>query len=197
MALFGVSIKKRTAFRGATQFFYNTYTYEGTSLNFQDALGLINAIKLIEQDLHGSDVTWVEGRAWSTGGTQAQNQMIRTELLSGTGNNTTNASMDRERAVLIRWPAGVDVRGRPVYLRKYFHCCGGCNGNTFTSGHLQNTEALSDTIRTSIATRANALKVITLGALVLTMKGPTGRNATGDAQCHRWLEHHQLGDMWR
>jgi len=123
--------------------------------------------------------------------------MLFQKALSGTGSATTDSTMDRERAYLIRWPAGFDSRGLPVYLRKWFHTCGAFGAvSAIGTAQLANTSEISGASRTAIANVANALDEIGVGeAWDLTSK--TGRNRDGSAQCHRFLEHHQLGDMWR
>jgi hypothetical protein len=104
--------------------------------------------------------------------------------------------MDRERAFLVRWAAGKDIRGKPVYLRKWFHSCGSANGATASTGILQQTIAFAPTVKAVVESKAEELREI--GALELVnMCSATGRNAEGGAKCHDWLEHHQLGDMWR
>lgn len=197
MASYGVSITKKVAFRGADQEFSNVYHYSGATLSVADATALATAIKAIEVPLHSTDVTFVRYRVWTTGGGQADNQMVAQGNLSGAGTQGVGSSHDRERAVLIRWAAGFDTRGHQVYLRKWFHSGGSCAGVAFGSTQLQNTGQIATADRTTIANAANALKQVTVSANNYALIAESGRAALGNAECHQYLEHHQLGDMWR
>lgn len=196
----GISITKGVSFRGVTQEFSNVYHYKtpiGTATE-SEADSLIDTIVAREKLLHGTDVTFIRAKAWSDGGTNAENQMIKQKLLSGTGTLAASSSLDRERAVLIQFAAGVDSRNRPVKLRKWFHICGGYLGPTaISAAELQNTAQISSTVRGLYETSVNNLKSITAGVRGFDLCGPNGRDTTGDAVCHKYLEHHQLGDMWR
>jgi hypothetical protein len=196
VAQIGIAVTKSVSFRGVQQEFSNQYNYEhltGAGLNAEQ---LLDELVAVEKPFHSTDVTFVRGKVWTSGGSPGENEMLIQKDLSGTGTQGTNTSMDRERAILIRWPAGVDSRGHPVYLRKWYHSCGNFAGNSFSAGILQNTLEINATIRSNIAASAEAVRE--LGATeVWGLCSPTGRATTGQAQCHAWLEHHQLGDMWR
>lgn len=198
MPIFGFSVTKRVAFRESTQEFSNVYYYRVTAATTPDSelSARLDDVVAIEKDLHSTMVSFIRGRVWSQIGGPAENVMRVQKNLSGTGTGTVIGSMDRERAVLFMWPAGVDIRGKPVFLRKWFHSCGVCAGVTFTTGNLENSTAISDANRASIATRANDLRLIgPLDEYLLVAK--SGREHTGAGTCHRFLEHHQLGDQWR
>jgi hypothetical protein len=104
--------------------------------------------------------------------------------------------MDRERAILFRWPAGFDTRGKPVYLRKWFHACGNIGGVTMTAGHLQNTLAFSTADKNTLKNLATPFDEIGAGE-VWDLCSASGRVATAPPEAHAYLEHHQLGDAWR
>lgn len=191
----GIQIVKKVLFRGVQQEFQNIYHYVLDSAITAPDGALIDAIVAIERDLHSTDVTFVRGSAWSSGGSPLQNQMRFQKDLTGAGNQSANTSMDRERAVLIRWPAGKDSRGRNVYLRKWYHSGGSVATNSFVAGHLQNVTPISEASRASIASSANRLKQIHVELWNLCAE--SGRRPDADAECHAWLEHHQLGDAWR
>lgn len=199
MALVGVSIRKSVLFRGVQQDFHNVYYYQGAVPSIGTLLwnAIIDDIVTKEKLWHSTDVTFKYAQLWTAGGTRAENDMKVQRTLSGTGSGTPYQYMDRERAILIRWPAGKDRLGRPVYFRKYYHICGNWQSIGWSAGHMQNTLAIDDTSRNTIATAANGLKVTGGTVDTYTLCGPTGRSITGDAQCHKWVEHHQLGDEWR
>jgi hypothetical protein len=201
MARFGVNILKRVAFRGGTQHFGNTYYYDdplGTpGLSTLEAL--VDDIVAKEKNNHSSAVTFVRGRLWSQIGTPSQNNMLVDKALSGTGSRSTVAGLDRERAFLVRFRAGVDSLGRPVYLRKWLHVCGAISGTSISTGALEQTSELTTTERTAVEAFGDSIKSITVGAPAHTFNliSKGGRPIDGATNAHRFLEHHQLGEEWR
>jgi hypothetical protein len=146
-------------------------------------------------------VEFIYGRVWHQTLLEITSEMIFQKALSGTGSTSASTSMDRERAYLFRWRAGVDSRGQPVYLRKWYHACGQFAGGPATIGAsiLANTTGFTAGERTAM--EAEAQKVANLGG----SPGPwdlcakSGRGISGSVfpTAHQFLEHHQLGDMWR
>jgi hypothetical protein len=193
----GLTVTKDVLFRGVQQEFHNTYFYNLSTAVTAPAQSLIDDVVTTEKAIHSLTVNFKRAQVWSAGGTQAQNQMLLQVQLTGVGSSAADVNQDRERAVLIRWPAGFDVRGLPVYLRKYYHVCGSFGVTALTAtGILANTAALSDNNRSAIATKASEVQQIGTGEF-WDLCAKSGRERTGDAQCHKYLEHHQLGDMWR
>src|SRR5215212_6967079 len=124
MPRIGVSTTKSVSFRLSTQEFSNVYYYE--MLAYPDVAAantLIDNIVALEKTFHGTNVTFLRGRCWKQIGTPSLNEMITQKNLSGTGSRAPVTSLDRERAWLFRIRAGVDSRGNPVYLRKWYHAC--------------------------------------------------------------------------
>lgn len=200
MALWGVSIEKTTSYRGAAQVFANVYHYNDAGGAPSDANleTLLDNLVTIEKGMHSTAVTFVRGRVWSAGGSEAANQMRVDKSLSGAGTLTHDSALNREMAVLIRWRAGVDSRGRPVYLRKWYHALATTIGGVATSGTwAANTAQISQAARDAAETQADNVVSETVGGTVFTLCGPTGRAITGATECHPYYEHHQLGDMWR
>lgn len=199
MGFIGVSIVKRTAFRLSTQEFSNSYHYKSADPNPNNAVAgaIIDEIVATERALHSTLVTFVIGRLWSWGGSQAANQMILERPLSGTGTQPTSTGFDPERAVLARWPAGVDNRGRPVYLRKWYHPVGVCNGVAFGAIQTSQQAEISSADRTTIANKVAENGVVG-AASSWNLAAPSGRDFDANqVTVHQFLEHHQFGDMWR
>lgn len=202
MARIGISITKSVAYRDSVQEFSNVYYYEngGSLPTAAGAAALIDEVTALEKGRHATTVTFVRGRCWSQGGGAASNEMIEQHALTGTGTSTADSTMDRERAFLIRWRAGNDSRGNAVYLRKWYHTCGAFAGasGSISTAVLSQTTGFSNTIRDAILASANAfLSLISSGGgWSLVSKNGRTRSGTGDA-AHKYLEHHQLGDMWR
>lgn len=196
MGRIGVSIEKEISFRGANQPTANVYYYRVAGNPPYQLEPVVDEIVTIEKNLHSTAVVFKYARVWSADGGPAQNTMLFEKPLTGTGVGSVIGEMDRERAVLFQWPAGKSVTGKPVKLRKWFHSCGNCATVTFSAGELQNTTALSDAKRNTIATEANKLRLI--GPVDEWMLvSSKGREHTGPGECHKWLEHHQLGNQWR
>jgi hypothetical protein len=199
MALVGVSIKKKTAFRDSVQEFTNVYHYTYTGLNPGESLAedIIDAIVAIEKDTHSSAVTFVDAKVWSAGGTKEENTMIFQKTLSGSGTGT-GQDIDKERAILIQWRAGKDSRGKPVRLKKWFHTVGpGSSSASLTAGVVNNTVSFSFASRTAIESAFGGLRMLQVNASPMQLCSASGRLAEGDAEAHKFLEHHQLGDQWR
>ena len=201
MARFGVNILKRRAFRLGIQHFGNTYYYD-------DPLGtpaastleaLVDDIVAKEKAKHSGNITFVRGRLWSQIGTPSQNQMLIDKTLSGVGSAAASGSMDAERAYLVRFRAGVDSKGRPVYLRKWWHLDAQIGGGTIVAGDLQQTTELSSAIRTGVEAFADSIKQISVGTPThtFTLVSKNGRVIDGATNAHRFLEHHQFGEEWR
>lgn len=198
MAIFAVAITKSTPFRGVNQEFSNVYHYSGTLPVASQADAVMDALKAIEVPFHSSDVTFVRGKLWSAGGSAGSNQMISQKNFSGVGSQAATSTMDRERAVLIRFANGIDVRGRPVYLRKWYHSCGAFAGVLFTgTGILGNTAQIPGADRTTIQNAADDLLSLTVNSVTYNLCSPKGTAGGTPVTCHPYLEHHQLGDMWR
>jgi hypothetical protein len=201
MPRIGVSITKSTSFRGSTQEFSNVYYYEMATLPSSSAADtIIDNLTTLEKTFHATTVTFVRGRVWSQTGSPSTNEMITQKNLSGTGARATVAGLDKERAFLFKLRAGVDSRGNPVYLRKWYHACGVFfSGQTVGSGILDNTTAFSSGDKTSMIAAMNGIGDAngSSGVPQLCAKGGRQPGSGQTWTSHNYLEHHQLGDMWR
>lgn len=192
----GVSIVKKCTFRDSEQEFSNDYYFSLETAVTAPSEPIVDEIVTREKTFHSTGVTFVRAKVWTAGGTKAENQMIFQKNLSGTGATANGPEVDRERAVLVRCPAGFDSRGLQVYFRKWYHACGpfGATGIQLT-GLLGNTTGFSQAARDAIAAAVQPLKNV--GANLWGITSAKGRQPTGDFQAHKYLEHHQLGDQWR
>lgn len=128
--------------------------------------------------------------------------MIAEKTLSGTGTQALVSGFDKERAILVQWPAGLDTKGRPVYLRKWYHPCGQVVSTNYSTTNLDNTAALSTTIRDAVVAAVDVLTRIpdtqSYGLVAESGRQRSGGLLSADPPiCHKYLEHHQLGDQWR
>jgi hypothetical protein len=201
MTRVGISITKSSSFRNATQEWSNVYYYDGLLgvPSQADAAALIDQAANREKVWHSTNCTFVRGRLWTETGNKATNEMIDQHNLSGTGSSTSGV-YDKERAHLFRLRAGVDSRGNPVYLRKWYHVCGNFGSAGAPSGNvIQNTSGFSQSERDAQVGVMNNIGSIGSGATLGTLCAKSGRQPTAGQtwQAHQFLEHHQLGDMWR
>ncbi len=201
MALVGVSITKRVAFRNSTQEFSNIYhyTYVGVNPGAGLAEQIVDELVRVEKLLHASSVSFIRARLWSAGGTIAENTMIFQKALTGTGSVQDQPEMDRERAVLVQWAAGKDRRGRPVRLKKWFHSCGRYESTlNVPVPVLANQDRISAAGRDAVAVTCRSFSPITIGTQQYALCSERGRLTEGlQGVTHPYLEHHQLGDQWR
>jgi hypothetical protein len=194
-----IAITKRAAFRDATQEWSNVYTYGSFTLHPDEAAAntLIDELVANEKTFHATNISFVYGRCWRSGGTKEQNTMIAQKALTGTGAMTPLTAMDLERAFLIQWPAGQDSRGRPVKLRKWYHTNSNLGGVSITNAILANTTGFSAANRDAIEAVVDVVTRIDSNTRGLIADSGRERSGDGNPVAHRYLEHHQLGDQWR
>lgn len=121
MPLIGISIEKETQFHGQAERFSNQYYYDcGAAFEDADAAALIAAVANAEKLVHSGEVAFKLGRAWTAGGTPAQNEQIALIDLTGTGLMSATQTLAAEVSVMVEWECSrKDIRGRKVYLRKF------------------------------------------------------------------------------
>jgi hypothetical protein len=202
VARVGISITKSVSFRGVQQEFSNVYYYDGgiSTPSVVQADAMIDELVTIEKTFHSTLVNFMVGRLWSQGGSPSTNNMISQKTLSGTGARATFNNFDRERAFLFRLRAGVDSRGQPVYLRKWYHSCGLFTGSlSLLVGHLENTTSFTAGERDSLEAQMGSIGSLSSGGGGWVLCAKSGRLPTAGQtwEAHKFLEHHQLGDMWR
>jgi hypothetical protein len=201
MPQYGVNVQMTTSFRGVQQPFGYTFHYN-ISTNQSDAQleQLLDGVVANLKPMHSSAISFTFGRVWTSGGTKAENNMRVQKQLTGTGTNASspNTNNDKERAFLVRIRAGQDSRGRPVYLRKWFHLeIAALGGLNLASSQLANTAALDPAQRTQLVNWMDQFRSITTVGGTYTLVAESGRQITGATTAHPYYEHHQLGDKWR
>jgi len=204
MPIIGITVTKEVAFRDSIQPFSNMYFYNngiGTVPNAAAAEALLDEVVTFEKSIHSGSVEFTYGRVWHQTLLNITSEMLFQKPLTGTGASAAVSGMDRERAFLIRWRAGSDSRGNPVYLRKWYHTCGqfGTATSSIATGVLENTTALGGGQLTAISSKAQEIYNIggSPGPWDLCAKSGRGASGGNNPQCHRYLEHHQMGDQWR
>jgi len=201
VARIGVSITKTTPFRLSNQEFSNVYYYDVSGLpDSAQSSTIIDNLTALEKTFHGTNVTFVRGRLWSQGATPADSNMIHQKTLSGTGARAATSALDKERAYLFRIRAGVDSRGTPVYLRKWYHACAEfVSGQAIATDKLDNTGGWTQAQRDAQVAAMQAIGNANGSPLSPVLVAKSGRTipAGNTWSAHQFLEHHQLGDQWR
>jgi hypothetical protein len=204
MPIIGITITKEVPFRDSVQQFTNMYFYNNGVGGVPDATAaeaLIDELVASEKTWHSSSVEFVYARCWHQTLLAITTEMIFQKPLSGTGAASGIASFDRERAYLFRWRAGNDSRGQPVYLRKWYHSCGlfASASGAVGSGILENTTGFTAGARTAMANLVQAVANLGGSPGPWDLCAKSGRGITGSVfpECHKYLEHHQMGDNWR
>lgn len=197
MAIIAIAILKQVAFRDSVQEFSNVYHYNvSITPNSSEAANRITEIETFEKSIHASIVSFLRGRCWTAGGSPSENAMIQDVILSGNGSLTQTTGLDRERAFLVQWPAGVDSRNRVVYLRKWWHTCAAMAGVTVGTAQTSQSSGFSNADQIAIENKATEITEIGT-ANEYDLCSASGRVFQGPAQAHPYLEHRQLGDQWR
>ncbi len=180
-------------------YFYNNGI--GTVPGSATAETLLDEVVNFEKSIHATNVEFTYGRVWHQTLLNITSEMIFQKPLTGLGSALVGGSMDRERAYLIRWRAGSDSRGNPVYLRKWYHTCGqfGTASGALTAAILENVSGFTSAQLTAISSKAQEIYNIggAPGDWDLVAKSGRGVSGGNSPQCHPFLEHHQLGDQWR
>lgn len=204
MPIIGITITKEVSFRDSIQPFSNMYFYNngiGTDPSETEALNLIDEVANFEKTVHGVAVEFTYGRLWHQGLTAFLSQMIAQKALTGLGTAVGDSTMDRERAFLLRWRAGNDSRGNPVYLRKWYHSCGqfGAASGSVSQSIQANITGFTNAVRSAIGNKGAEIYNIggSPGPWDLCAKSGRGATLGGTPDAHKYLEHHQLGDQWR
>lgn len=193
-----ISVTKAVSFRDSVQEFSNVYTYGSIdNANREAAIACSDEVVAYERTIHAQVVQFRRLRVWSSGGTIAQNVMLYQENLSGTGAQGNEGGIDRERAYLVMWPAGKDRRGKPVFLRKWYHLCTSWPGTSLTTAMRENVQSLAASDRETIAASADTItRVAPFEGWGLIADSGRERDG-GNPIAHRYFEHHQMGDQWR
>lgn len=178
------------------------YFYDGLAgdPSVADADALIDQVANREKAFHSTAVTFVRGRLWRQTDDKATTEMISQKNLSGVGARASVSSFDKERAFLFRIRAGVDIRGNPVYLRKWFHACGEfVSGQGAPASILTNQSGWSQAERDAQVAAMNSIGSVGSGGTLGTLVSKKGRTTTAGQPwtAHQFLEHHNMGDMWR
>lgn len=125
MAPFGFQITKKVTWRGADEQFSNVYHYElGSTLSATEADAFIDALVTAERPAFGSNVTFIQGRAFGpTNQGQAANQMISIRDMSLAGTQAGGSDLPYEETLVVENFIGRGPAGRKQFLRKYLHIC--------------------------------------------------------------------------
>jgi hypothetical protein len=144
-AMPSITIIKEFTYRGAREEWSNTYNFSGpVPADNQAWLELGNAIWTAEKPSLIPDVKVVQYYGY-VGGTVASVAQIDRRLepeaaRSGTAAVAAGDKLAGDQAVMLRALVGNSVKGKKVYIRKYFHGCpGGAGDADLVVGTVTNT----------------------------------------------------------
>lgn len=193
MAIVAFSITKRFAFQAiGDERFSNIYHYDIDPVTGEEAERFINFLQDAETPVHSTEVTFVEGRAWTVGGTPQENETLAIVDLTGTGSAEDDPAMYRECTWNVSWKtARENILDRPVYLRKYLHSCSQMTATPdegVSGGYLPQLADTNDALRTY----AEQVAPLNVGGVEYPLTAPSGRRPTEPAEIDGYLDHHEL-----
>lgn len=192
MAQFTVSITKDVNWRGHREQFANVYTYINPVDGSTEAVAndVLTALVAAERAVHAGDVNFVEGRAWTSGGTTTQNELLFIRDLSGAGEALGHVAMDKEACYVVKFECNrEDVRGRKVWLRKWIHAGSLLGG---FQDWLSGTQQISAAARAAVEAYAAEVYDPLFGEVDLSLASPSGRTANGTIEVYPYVEHHEF-----
>jgi hypothetical protein len=192
MAVFAVSITKRTQWRGKDEEFSNVYHYWFLDLSNSTAIALINKLKDAEKPMHSTDVTFVEGVAWGPVGDPSQSDKIALVEFPSTekGIASTATDMDREACWVVKMGTNrQDIRSRKIYLRKWLHTC---SAQGAPAGWLKGTTPASATQQSLVQTYFDAIKDPIFGSITGNLCSPRGDVHNNTVELSPYVEHHEF-----
>jgi hypothetical protein len=132
---------KRFTYRGTTEEWSNIYHFTGTQpANSAAWTTIAAAMKNLEASVLPSNQTLTEWYAYNDGSETADFHGTHTSSNVGTLATTGGVILPGDAAVWVRWSTGeTNSRGKPIYLRKYFHGAIGTTGNIDTVLAAQKT----------------------------------------------------------
>lgn len=157
-----VAITKQTMWHGVQEQFDNVYYFDGPTFQAGDEnyQRLVDHIVSKEKAIHGTNVEFMTGRVWTSGGTALQNVTQGLYDLAGFG-SLGSTPVFKELAVLVEWECDrANVLGRKVYLRKFIRPCVAMPGalDTMITGEAM----LGSTAKAPFKTYADAVQQVNL-----------------------------------
>lgn len=128
MAVVQAIINKRFLYRGNQEVYSNVYHLSGTRpANDAAWHAVLDALKNAELGVTNAACTWIDGYGYNDGHWEDKPQTVDSHQTWASANTgtlvTTGGTLCQgDSAVWVRWSTGDrNSRGKPIYLRKYFH----------------------------------------------------------------------------
>lgn len=128
MAIVQAVINKRFAYRGSQETYSCVYHLSGTQPADTSAWNaVLDALKNAELGVTNAACTWTDGYGYNAGHWEDKPQQTDAHQIWSTSNTGTLATTGGvicpgDDAVWVRWATGdLNSKGKPIYLRKYFH----------------------------------------------------------------------------
>jgi hypothetical protein len=123
MAVIQLVTLKTFSYRGQTEEWSNRYHFSGTQpANSAAWIALAAAMKNLEASVLPSAVTLTGWYGYNDGSDTANFSGLHTSSNTGALSTTGGFLAPGDSAMWVRWTTGeMNSKGKPVYLRKYFH----------------------------------------------------------------------------
>lgn len=190
----GVSITKSAPGRGGSrERFSNVYCFETPQDDEATARDIIEALVPIEVPMHATNINFVEARAWSTGGTPAENETILILDLSGTGDQVPRADWFRTACFFVQLRTDrLSATGKVVYLSKYLRSHTFFN-EPLTAEQRAGIDPLPGSVQDNIFNYMNSLNPLSTSSGDYPLCAPSGRTATSQVPLvDQFVEDHEL-----
>ncbi len=177
MAVIQAIIVKNFLYRGQTEEFATVYHLDGTEPADGSAWDtLLNTIMGCEKLVSSPAITFTDGYgynagSWETKPTTADRHHQWTTSNVGTFSMTGREPLSGDTAYWVRWATGdTNTKGKPIYLRKYFH------PGLFDTGNSQ--DLVPTALRTALVTYADKFTDGTTLGGSLTICRPNGHHGS-------------------
>lgn len=149
----GITTIKRFTYRGTSEDWSNTYYFEGTQpADFSGFENIAEAIAAQEKSFLPSTHEVVEWYGYVEGQDESEHHGFLTGN-QGTLTTTGGTIAPGDAAFWVRWPTGVNnSKGKPIYLRKYYHgaVADNTNHDNVLAGQRTAAKTACDTISDSL-----------------------------------------------
>jgi hypothetical protein len=183
---------KNFAYRGSREEFSNVYTFDVPAPSISVCQDIISRLVSIEMDIHSSGVQFVSARAWTSGGTPAQNETIIITDLAGPGTQPPAPEWHAQAVYEIQWRTDrPSVTDKPVYLRKYLRSFSVFNV-TASPGVFAGSTPLPELLGVFLQRYADAVNPLVTTGADYRLIAPSGRRVTRAADLPRYTSIHEL-----
>ena len=207
MAIWAVSITKRSLYRGEQEEFANVYHYRVDSKDTEDdwsdseIADFAREVAAQERPYTSGSVGFRRARVWGPiGGPPSSVNTIGKISLSGFGDLSSDSRLGLEDVFVVSFKTVEEsIRDRPVYLRKWLRPKAAPDGSTLPDSVIAVEEPLPDTVQTALESFADDIAGVAVGGVpdFGILVSPQGRQIPANQEDFEifpipWLERHEL-----